>query len=103
MRRALGKGSASFARGVMLAPVRPAGKVAGALLRQTDRALSAMAMSTQAAGGASSASAVGGSSDGRHGGRMLKRTTHSRPLLQPKRLALLCRTPAFSKRRPLTV
>lgn len=43
--RAVVMGGASFTRGVMLAPVRPAGKMAGALLRTTDRALAAMAMS----------------------------------------------------------
>ena len=40
--RAVAAGGASFARGVMLAPVRPAGKMAGALLRTTDRTLTAM-------------------------------------------------------------
>ena len=51
-RRALAKavrlGGQSFARGVMLAPVRPAGKMASALLRTTDRALAAMALSKAA-------------------------------------------------------
>ena len=40
--RGLVQGGASFARGMMLAPVRPAGKMAGELLRYTDRALAAM-------------------------------------------------------------
>jgi hypothetical protein len=44
--RAVAAGGASFARGVMLAPARPAGKMAASLLSSTDRALQAMAMTS---------------------------------------------------------
>ena len=54
--RAMAAGGASFAKHTMLAAVRPAKQVAGALNRTTDRALAAMAMSTSS----SAASQSGG-------------------------------------------
>ena len=56
--RAVAAGGASFARGVMLAPARPAGKMAASLLSSTDRALQAMAMTSS--GGALTVSGAGG-------------------------------------------
>ena len=66
--RAVAAGGVSFARGVMLAPVRPAGKVTASLLRTTDRALQAMAM-TSSGGGTAMASAAAAE---RSGGMLLK-------------------------------
>ena len=62
--RGLVAGGASFARGVMLAPVRPAGKMAGALLRTTDRALVATGLSSS--GGSTAVTSASS------GGKMLK-------------------------------